>query len=473
MPSADPRGWVPVVLRLTWRTPPGILLAGAAALAAANGWLAGPLDLDRPAEIAAGIVGVAAALWVTEAVPLFVTSILVLALSLAWLGPALATTGSGLFLGAFFSDITLLFLGGFVLGAGLERTGLDQRLARTLLARAGAEPRRVLLATMTTTALLSMWMSNTAACALMLGIARTLLRGVPPGDGFPKALVVGIAFSANLGGMATPIGSPPNAVLLHQLHLRGLAPGFGAWILLALPLLAVLLGGLLVALPRWFPTTLEAVSLESDAPRHLGGPQALVLTVLTLTVAGWLLGDTLGVTSGTVALLPVVVFFATGLLRTADLRALPWEVLLLIGGGLALGTAIEQSGLASILAGALPTADRSPTALLAATAILALVVSSFMSNTAAANLLAPVVVGIQGVGLPSLVVVGALACSLAMPLPVSTPPNAMAFGFSRAPGGAGELAPRDLLGPGLLVGALGLAGLIALAEVWFPVVLGR
>jgi solute carrier family 13 (sodium-dependent dicarboxylate transporter), member 2/3/5 len=467
------REWVPVVLRLTWRTPPGVLLALVAFVTANEGWLGPLLGLSRAAEVTLGIVVIAAVLWISEAVPLFVTSLLVLALELAWLAPVLQQSGSPtLFLNAFFSDVTLLFLGGFVLSAGLERTGLDRRLAQAILTRAGSTPTRVLLATMLTTALLSMWMSNTAACALMLGLASSMLANVPGDDGFRKALLLGIAFSANLGGIATPIGSPPNAILLRYLQVRGIAPTFAEWVLLAIPLLLVLLTLVLTLLSHRFPTKLETVSLDDDGVPPFGRAQLLVVVVLGLTILGWLFGDSLALSAGTVALLPVMAFFGTSLLRTEQLRALPWDVLLLIGGGLALGAAIDQSGLATTLSAHIPTEGLSEIQIFSLAAILALVLSALMSNTAAANLLAPMMLGLGGVALAPLFVVTAFACSLAMPLPVSTPPNAMAFGFSHGPGGKGALTARDMVVPGLLVGVLGLAALIALATLWFPVILG-
>jgi len=462
---------MPIVLRLSWRTPPGILLAILAFVVAQQGWLAPLLGLTRPAEITLGIVLVAAILWMTEAVPLFVTSLLVLALELTWLAPALAIAAPSatLFLNAFFSDVTLLFLGGFVLSAGLERTGLDRRLAQTMLRRAGRSPNRVLLAMMLTTALLSMWMSNTAACALMLGLAGSVLAKVPEGDGFRKALLLGIAFSANLGGIATPIGSPPNAIVLRYLQAAGHAPSFGLWMLLAAPLLLVLLAVAHVYLGRRFPTRVEEVELDGGVVVPFGRPQALVIVVLALTIIGWLLGGALSITPGTVALLPVVVFFGTNLLHTRDIRTLPWDVLLLIGGGLALGAAIDQSGLAAWAGERLPTEGVPALVLTAIVALLAVGLSAIMSNTAAANLLAPMIVGLSGAMPAPLLVVAAFACSLAMPLPVSTPPNAMAFGFGmKADGTRGELAARDMIIPGTVMTLVGLIALAALAALWFP-----
>ncbi len=464
------REWVPIVLRLPRRAPTAVILAVVIVAAANQGWLARPLGLTRPAEITLGIVLTAAVLWMTEAVPLFVTSLLVLALELTWLAPALTREGPSatLFVNAFFSDVTLLFLGGFVLSAGLMRTGLDRRLARAILRRAGRSPTRVLFAMMLTTALLSMWMSNTAACALMLGLAGSMLAKVPEGDGYRKALLLGIAFSANLGGIATPIGSPPNAIVLRYLQAAGGAPSFGRWMLLALPLLLIMLGVLLAYLGRRFPTHMKELELEPEDAHPFQRAELLVVVVLALTIAGWLAADALSLTAGTVALLPVVAFFGSNLLRTPDLRALPWDVLLLIGGGLALGAAIEQSGLAAWVSGHIPSAGISYAMLGGIIALLAATLSAVMSNTAAANLLAPMILGLAGVAPQGLLIVAALACSLAMPLPVSTPPNAMTFGFGLKADGKGELSARDMIVPGTTLTVIGLAALGLLATFWFP-----
>lgn len=457
-----------IALKLPWKTAPGLLVAGGAMAAAQHGWFAGPLGLTRPAELTLGIALCAAALWVTEAVPLFVTSLVVLGLELVLLAPALEGAHSTLFLNAFFSDITLLFLGGFVLSAAIERVGLDRVVSRVILQRAGTSPTRVLLAMMLVTSLLGVWMSNTAACALMLGLAGGVITRVPWGDGFRKALMLGIAFSSNMSGLATPVSSPPNAIVMRYLSAEGSAPTFAGWMGVAVPVLVVMQLLLLLYLARRFPSQVKELTLD-DAPREkLGRPQWLVLGVFALTVIGWIFGGAVGLTSGTVALLPVVVFFGTNLLRTANLRALPWDVVLLIGGGLALGAAVEQSGLAAWVGGKLPVGSVSPFVLEGIVAVLAVGVSSVMSNTAAINLLAPVVMGLQGADHSRLLLIAAFACTLSMPLPSSTPPNAMTYGFSVRPDGQGELTTRDMVTPGVIVTALGLAVLALAALVWFP-----
>jgi sodium-dependent dicarboxylate transporter 2/3/5 len=462
--------WVPIVLKVNRRALLGLVLALLAGLVANRGLLAAPLGLARPAEITLGIVMVAASLWLTEAVPLFVTSLIILGLELVWLSPALehAQHGPALFLNAFFSDVTLLFLGGFVLSAAIERTRLDRQISRAILRRAGNSPQRVLLAMMIATSLIGVWMSNTAACALMLGPAASMLASVPPGDGFRKALLLGIAFSSNLGGLATPVSSPPNAIVIRYLEARDLAPSFGTWMLLAVPLLVVLQLVLLVYLGRRYPSQVKAIQLADEQTQPFGRPQAIVLIVFLLTVLGWIFGGALSLTSGTVALLPIVVFFSTDLLRTPELRALPWDVILLIGGGLALGAAVDQSGLATWASQRLPTAGLPPFIVMGVVAVFAVVVSSVMSNTAAVNLLAPMVMGLGGVQQAPVLLVAAFACTLSMPLPVSTPPNAMAYGFSVNPDGSGEFSARDMIVPGVFMTAVGLILLAVFTAFWFP-----
>lgn len=435
-------------------------------------WLAGPLGLSRAAELTLGIALTAAVLWLTEAVPLFVTSLGILALELVLLPAHLGTNaGPGLFLNSFLSDVSLLFLGGFVLSAGIQRAELDRLVAKAILKRAGRSPTRVVIAMMALTALLGVWMSNTAACALMLGLSNGMLSRIAWGDGFRKSLLLGIAYASNLSGLATPVSSPPNAIVMRYLAEQGSAPSFARWMVLAVPLLLVLQVVLVVFLSRRFPSEVKEVPIDDAPSPEFGKPQRVVTLVFLLTVFGWVFGGTWGMTSGTVALLPVVVFFGTNLLRTSDLRALPWDVVLLIGGGLALGTAVDQSGLALWAGRVLPIGTVSPFVLEASVAVLAVLISSVMSNTAAINLIAPIVMGIPGVAHARLLLIAAFACTLSMPMPMSTPPNALVYGFSARSDGHRELSTKDMLLPGIVVTVIGLVLLALFSGVWFPLFL--
>lgn len=275
-----------------------------------------------------------------------------------------------------------------------------------------------------------------------------------------------LATAANLGGLATPISSPPNAIVIRYLETKGEAPSFGAWMTIAVPLLLVLQGVLLVYLVRRYPSQVTVIEIDDEGTQPFGRTQALVLSVFLLTVSGWIGGSALSLTAGTVALIPIVVLFGTNLLRVSDLRALPWEVILLIGGGLALGAAVDQSGLAAWAGSHIPAGNVSDFMLQGVIAVFTVVVSSLMSNTAAINLIAPIIMGLAGVEHAPLLLIAAFACTLSMPLPVSTPPNAMAYGFSVSRDGKGELTARDMIVPGTTMTFIGLVVLALFAACW-------
>ena len=431
---------------------------------------AGPTDLiteltglDPGPAVTLVLVIMAAVLWVTEAVPLFVTSFLILLLELGWLKPVLGKQGidvpSSYFLAPFFSNVVLLFLGGFVLSAAFQKFRLDEQIARWVLDRSGGEPRRVLAAVIGVTALLSMWMSNTATAAMMLGLSMPLLAKVPMDDPFRRGLPLGVAFGANFGGVGTPIGTPPNAIAVEAMAEHGNAPDFATWMVMALPMLIVFLTLTWVLLLRMYPPRVKRVSMAESEPieRSVGG--RVVIAVALLTIVLWLTSGIHPLETGTVALIPVIVFFGARILETADFKRLPWDVLILAGGGLSLGAAVESSGLSEVIVTLIPAAI-GPWGLAAALAFIAGVMTTFMSNTATANLLVPVVVGISNVPTGPLLMVVAYACSCTMILPVSTPPNAIAFS-------SGFITTRDLVRPALILSVLALTASCTLGPLWW------
>jgi sodium-dependent dicarboxylate transporter 2/3/5 len=421
------------------------------------------LGLSKASASALAILLVAAILWITEAVPLFVTSLVILLLEVVWLSRVLgAAAPPARFLAPFFSDIVLLFLGGFVLSKALETYRLDERLAHRVLRRTGTAPRAVLLGMMAATAFLSMWMSNTAATAMMLALGLTILARVPEGDGFRRALLIGIPFAANLGGLGTPIGTPPNAIALRYLADVGRPVSFARWIALAVPLLVVLLAGTGWLLSRIYPSKITALEIRDESDGEPPSSRAkAVLAITIVTVLGWLTADLHGLSAGVVALAATIVLFGSGFLSIPDLRSLPWDVLLVVGGGLSLGVAVELSGLGHALVDRLPTEGASPLLIWAAFAIVAGVMTAVMSNTATANLLLPLVASLRGVAPAPLIIVIAFVCSIAMPLPVSTPPNAMVFG-------SGMLKVADMVRPGLIVSVVGTVIVLLFATAVFP-----
>ncbi len=415
------------------------------------------LGLSEAAGLALSVLGVAGLLWTTEALPLFVTSFLVLFLNLTLLSPALPEVDGEQFIAPFFSNVVLLFLGGFVLSAGLQKHGLGRRIAIWVLDRTGPRPKRVLAGFMGTTAVLSMWMSNTATTAMMLGLAAPILDDLDEDEPFRTALLLGVAFAANLGGLGTPIGTPANAIAMQYLDRAALRVSFLGWLGMALPMLSVLLVFAWWLLARSFPPKAKDLALGIER-RKLSGQAPLVGATALVTILGWLTGDLHGLSSGTVALIPVLVLFGSQALATSDFRGLPWDVLMLAGGGLSLGVAVSSSGLADDIVGLVPT-EAAGFVVTASFSVLACGVSTVMSNTATANLLVPVALGLPADMVKAVLIGVAMACSVSMTLPVTTPPNAMAFA-------SGRIEVRDMIRYGSVLSILGVGAILLSAVVW-------
>jgi len=424
-----------------------------------------PWNLPAPAQVALAILMIAATLWISEAVPMFVTSFVVLGLSLIWLVPRMRSEGMVIseheFLAPFFSDVILLFLGGFVLSAAMHKYQLDERLARWMLARTGRRVPVVLFGIMVVTAMLSMWLSNTATAAMMLAVCLPIARQLPSDDAYRKAIPLAVAFAANVGGLGTPIGSPPNAIAMQYMQEGGFAPSFGMWMLIGTPGVVVMLAVVWTVLMLVFRGHQATIEMSGEKVGiKWSWPVMLVVGVTLVTVLSWITSGVHGLTAGTVALLPVVVFFGTKILTVKNLKMLSWDVLLMMGGGLCLGKVIAVSGLAAWIVQRLPIESSNCFVLVAILGSAACLMSSIMSNTATANLLMPISLGLGAENLSPVLVGVAFACTLAMPLPISTPPNAIIFG-------SGELKVREMLLPGAMVTVVGLVLAMTTGHWWW------
>ncbi len=409
------------------------------------------------------IGGACLALWLFELVPAFVPTLLLL----AGVPLALASTSEAFSLPAMLTaaadPVMALFFGGFVLAAAARRHGLDAILARTVVRVSRGRRRTLVIALAATSAFLSMWISNIAAAAMLVQLVGPLLADEPEGSPFRRAVLLAIAFGANFGGMATPIGSGSNAIAVAALDGR---ISFAHWMAFALPLATLLvaasvaiilvafrvggaMGGDAAALPPPAPSLDEAKSARAQLP--------VSLLFLACAVA-WLTEPLHGVSAPVVAVAAAAVLFATSLVGERELRELDWPTLLLIAGGIVLGHVLEASGLLAGAADLAAAANMSPGLALGAFVLTASVLSALMSNTATATLLVPL--AMIAVPSPSTAVLIAIGCSLGAPFAISTPPNAMVFG-------AGVRA-KDLLLVGLPLMLLG-AALVALTG---PAVLG-
>jgi solute carrier family 13 (sodium-dependent dicarboxylate transporter), member 2/3/5 len=414
----------------------------------------------------AAVAYLMAAWWMTEAIPIPATALLPLALF-----PLLGILDMNATTGPYANPLIFLFLGGFLLALGMQQWGLHRRVALWILARVGASPSGIVLGFMLAAGFLSMWISNTATAAMMLPIGLAVVqlvrpRGLAPAPGgrfnFGIALFLGLAYGASIGGVATVIGTPPNAILVGAAEeLLGVSIGFLTWMKVGLPLAVVFLplAWLLLVRVLYPPEPLEGdvAGLLVRERTELGPPsrgEKIVGGVFALTalawvfreekvLAGWVLpgietwfpqvGDATIAMIGALLLfvLPVEPRSGTFALSWSRARELPWGVLLLFGGGLSLARAMETSGLAAWLGTAVSGLAHFPLLLLVAmVALLFVFLTELTSNTATAAMAMPILAGVGlaiGVDPILLMATAALSASMAFMLPVATPPNAMVF----------------------------------------------
>ena len=420
----------------------------------------------------------AALCWVLEPIPIFATSVLIIVLQLLFIsdnGLWLFTDSSDPQLGtlltqtsimhSFASPIIMLFLGGFFLAMAATKYRLDVNLARIMLAPFGQKPKYVMLGIMMITAMFSMFMSNTATTAMMLSILAPVLLLLDEKDMGKIGFALSVPVAANIGGIATPIGTPPNAVALKYLSEEHTI-SFGKWMLMGFPFVVVLLAFAWFLLNKLFPAQKEKIVLSIEG-QFLQTPKAYIVYItFAVTILLWLMGALHGMSAYVVALIPVAVFSMCNIINTEDLKRISWDVLWLVSGGIALGVALEKTGLAINAVQAIPFEHFHPLLLIAGAALLCLLMANFMSNTATANLLLPLVAAL-GSSMPTLIPYGGqvvliiavtFACSMGMCLPVSTPPNALAYA-------SGYIRNKDMLKVGLIVGTVGLLLVFAMLTI--------
>lgn len=389
------------------------------------------------------VVIAASLLWATEAMPLFTTSLLIpfLVISLRIPcnsdgTPMTAPEASKFIFSQMWSSVIMLLLGGFTLAAALSKFHIAKMLATAILSRAGTNPKVVLLTLMFVAAFLSMWISNVAAPVLCYSIAQPLLRTIPKGSPFAKAIVLGIALASNIGGMASPIASPQNIIALENMDP---APSWVQWFAISIPvcLLSIILIWIVLVL-----TFSPGKGVKVTVPIRVVDDkftfkQYFICGVTFLTIISWCVSHQLEPyigEMGVLALIPIVIFFGTGLLTAEDFNNFLWTIIALAMGGIALGKAVSSSGLLSTLAHGIETRIIHGMGLFGVMSVfglMMLIVATFVSHTVAALIILPLV---QSIGLrmedphPRLLVMSAaLLCSGAMGLPTSGFPNVTAI----------------------------------------------
>jgi solute carrier family 13 (sodium-dependent dicarboxylate transporter), member 2/3/5 len=485
-----------------WRQRSGFVLAP---LTCAAVWLA-PTGLEEGQHRLAAVLAAVIVLWVTEAIPMAMTAFLGVAAAVL-LGVAAPREAFA----PFADPLIFVFIGTFMIAQSIFYHRLDRRFAFSILSLPGiaGRPGRVLAAYAVGAAALSMWISNTATTAMMFPIGVSLLhsleslggrRAIPPAYG--SALLLSTSFAASVGGLGTPVGTPPNLIGLGFIRREvGVDLPFFSWMALGIPVVAVLLVWMVWRLSRsarGVEGSAEIGALVAAEYRALGPwtrGQVNTMVAFATTVALWvapglaaiLFGQGSEAARGLRTLLPesVVALLGAGLLFVLPTRlerhefTLPWEeavkidwwIVFLYGGGIALGTLAFQTGLAEALGRALTDTlgVRSEIGLLALSTAIATVLSETTSNTASANMVVPVVIAFarsSGID-PVLPAVGAtMGASLGFMMPVSTPCNAIVYGSGRIP-------LRTMMRYGLLLDAVGVIAIVAVVGLLGPLVLNR
>ena len=377
---------------------------------------------------------------------------------------------------ATFADpIIILFLGGFFLADAATKFRLDINLARVLLKPFGTNPKYVLLGLMSVTALFSMFMSNTATAAMMLALLTPVLALFKPEDRGRAAFALCIPIGANVGGIGTPIGTPPNAIALKFMQENGWNVTFGDWMMFGIPFVVIMLLIGWVILIKMFPIDQKALDLAKEMKgKFMTTPKAWVVYItFIVTILLWVIPKQYhGLDANSVAIIPIAVFSVTGVITAKDLRAMSWDVLWLVAGGFALGVALGETKLANDLINSIPFAEWDSLALIVGSSLICLFMATFMSHTATAALLMPIMASVaagmvaggamDAPGAIGLLVTIAFASSLGMALPISTPPNAMAYatGHVEQKGMAISGTILCLIGLALSIGLMYLLGAI-------------
>ena len=366
-------------------------------------------------------------LWLTEAIPAWATSVVIIFVLLFGASNSAFNIMQGSegeygnlleyqgIMACFADPTIILFLGGFIMAIAATKSRLDVLMAKTLIAPFGKRSENVLLGFMLITGIFSMFISNTATAAMMLTFLTPVFKALPANGKGRIALTMAIPIGANLGGMGTPIGTPPNAF----------------------------------------------------AYKVLTAPDGLKFNWRTIVVAGtfvltillWIFGKNyLGINANTVAMLPIAVFAFTGVITANDLKEIDWAVIWMVAGGFALGLAMNGTGLAEAAVKSIPFGEFNPFVIMVVSGLVCFTLSNFISNTATAALLIPILTvvcagmghSLDAIGGTSTIIIGvAVAASCAMSLPISTPPNAIAYS-------TGLIQQTDMVKAGLSIGVISM-----------------
>lgn len=417
----------------------------------------------------------AALMWMFEIIPNWTTSLLVIIISLL----TISNKGLGFFcnpkfgqlvnykdiMAAFADPVVMLFLGGFVLAIMAEKYGLDVTMARILLKPFGNKPKTVLLGFLIVIAIFSMFMSNTATAAMMLAFLAPVLAVLPKDDKGRIGLALAIPVAANIGGIGTPIGTPPNATAVKFLAEAGYEVTFMEWSVRMIPFVIIMIFIAWIILQIFFPFKSDKVVLEiPENKRTTDWKTYIVWITFISTILLWTTEQIHHINSNVVALIPLGVLTCTGIFTKEDIKEINWTVLWLVAGGFALGTVLQGTGLAKVLIQSIPFGSMPVLLVLLVSGLVCYLMSNFISHSATSALLIPILIVVaEGMADPqamnnaafttmggtyAMISFVALCASIAMLFPISTPPNAIASS-------TGLVETKDMAKVGIIIGIIG------------------
>lgn len=433
-------------------------------------------ELDKAQIYILFLLFLSIGLWITEAIPPFAVGLLIFVFLVFALGglyrevdPENATQIVQKYVQTWANSVIWLMLGGFFIAEAMRKVGLDISLFKMAISRFGTKPRYILLGIMLVTAVFSMIMSNTATTAMMIGAITPFLNTLEKNAPFGKALLVGIPAAASLGGMGTIIGSPPNAIAVEALNNHDIEFGFLEWSIIGFPIaIIVVFIFWLFLIKKYVP---KIASIDLSFLNQLGTGETnsffvlkkkLVLSILLLTLILWLTGSLHKIPPSAISLLPITLLTMFRIVSGEDVRKLPWDTLMLVAGGLSLGLAIKETQLAQYYVELLSSYEFDFYILVVVFSLLTVVFSNFMSNTATTTILIPIAIVLVSRDIEIITIVIGLSASAALFLPVSTPPNAIAYS-------TGKINLKDFRHGGIVAGLIGpivIVGVVLLLKMF-------
>ena len=401
----------------------------------------------------------AVGLWITEAIPPFAVGILIIGYLVFTMSNIAADEDVEQYVQTWSDSVIWLFLGGFFIAQAMKKTALDQSLLKFIVPKLGEQAKYILLGLMLITAVLSMLMSNTATTAMMIASITPITLSLGKEDSLTKALLIGIPTAAAIGGMGTIIGSAPNAIAVGALEGIGIRISFMEWMLIGMPVAFILILAFWLGILKKYQIKEKVLDLsflqrtkQQVDPSISKSQTRITIIIIIASLVFWLTSQWTGIPVAAVSGIPIVGFTMFNILDADDMRLLPWDTLMLVAGGLALGIAVQQQGLTDYFLSFINIEDYNFYFLAFIFALLSVIFSNIMSNTATTTIMVPLAISfsllLPGQSPKIIPLIIALSASCALLLPVSTPPNAIAFS-------TGKLEQSDFRFGGIYIGLLG------------------